>query len=189
MTKKLEKNNIFLLQKEIRDVIQKQQDFFKSLGIDSATNKIMEILKPFNEIPNAIRNPDHDFLITPPVNRDQVIREIVREELKFLKKDSEPQIEIVINNGCLVTYNDSTLEIYPGGIDIIRILSKHNRYMNIESIMEYTSFYNTNDSLRKSMAKLNKKFSNNFGKNEILILGKRGLGYMINPRYRIVFKK
>lgn len=107
------------------------------------------------------------------------------------ESSNQPQINIYIDQKDLVSITDrsKTFELYPGGVKLIRVLSEHNSYIQTKQIITLSRAYNTDGSVRKATAKVNRILKNGLDLTDDVIIGKRGRGYMINGMYRITFTK
>jgi hypothetical protein len=193
--KELQLGELARYQEIVRKEITKNDNLLKSLGMVDGIQKIQEQLKqtlePYKNLLSNSHISEKDYLIIPPqtISRDEQMRYIIQEELEKHFSKKENQKTITIDSKGTVSLGDKEFELYSGGIEIIRILSNHNQYIETYEIIDKSKTYTTSESLRKSIAKTNKKINKNLKLKDNLILGKRGSGYMINSIYKVIFKK
>jgi len=164
--------------------------------------KIQNIVANYNESITKRQDLDLQFYIPQekqPID-EEIMRQAIKDELivfkeeffkreKAIKNDSQIIIKINSKNELSVGGNKSKFTLHHGGVVLLRALSENTGYVCTPEIVDSTDIYNTNDSVRKAIAKINSKMRVGLGLKEKVILGRRNLGYMINNLYRIEFIK
>ncbi|MCC6290458.1 hypothetical protein IT398_00010 [Candidatus Nomurabacteria bacterium] len=174
------------IHKKIREQIEESMQVFNKLGVEESVNKIYESLNP---ILKKLSSKEELAPSITPLSMEESMRHIIREELEYLIKKDEEQIVLEIDSKNYVGFDDNKFELNSGGIDILRILSEYNQYLAVKHILEKSGSHHTDGSLRKGIASVNRKMKINLKLENKVILGKRGSGYIINPLYKIRFKK
>lgn len=161
---------------EMRDVFLKQSTF--TLPQSTTT------------IPAPVRKAPIHYIPYDDALEERIAMRVVE------RLESKPSAEIEL---CLDMKHGELLDFSPerishvfsnreaGRIKILERLIDHGTFAKTATLSQYSE-YKTEDSLRKAMRAINTFIEHEMGLPQKLILGARGRGYRINPRYKITIR-